>query len=95
MDISIFHNITILKYLKDAYPLMLESEGYRVLSNQLESENTLDGHLLYLWEKGLISTEMSFDQHDQQWSVSAHVTRITARGLDYLSEGENFNPLAL
>ncbi len=93
MDISIFHINTILKYLRDSYPMMLESEGYRILSSQLESENTLDGHLLYLWEKGLITTEMSFDQHAQQWSVGAHVTRITALGLDHLSKVESFNPV--
>lgn len=75
----------ILQRLAESYPLMLKAVGYNELLVDTE-EQILDGHLLYLWEKGLIDTEMKFNPHRETWIVEADITRINAHGLDYLSE---------
>lgn len=75
---------TILDKLEDIYPLMLGSGGYADLTTVVGNENTLDGHLLYLNEKGLIRTVMDYDSSDSRWYVNPNQTRISALGLDYL-----------
>ncbi|MXP53413.1 hypothetical protein FD737_10005 [Pantoea sp. Seng] len=84
MELSKHHIKTILEKLQDVYPLMLESEGYRELTEELGSDVILDAHLLYLWEKGIIDTEMKYDPYTPGWTVSAHLTRINASGIDLL-----------
>lgn len=73
----------ILQKLADVYPFMLEREGYSQLLTEIE-EQILDGHLLYLHEKGLIDTVMKYNPHMTSWEINPNVTRITAHGLDYL-----------
>lgn len=88
MELSKHHIKTILEKLQDVYPFMLESDGYKELAEELGSETTLDAHLLYLWEKGLIDTEMKFDVYGPQWNVSAHITRINSAGIDFLANAK-------
>lgn len=75
----------ILQRLADIYPMMLEDEGYYELLKDFD-ESELDGHLLYLWERGMINTEMNYDVFEKKWFINSSVTRINARGLDHLQE---------
>lgn len=88
MELSKQHIKTILEKLQEVYPLMLESEGYTELTEQLGSDMILDAHLLYLWEKGLINTEMKYDPYTPGWSVSPHMTRINCAGIDTLANAK-------
>jgi len=76
--------VGILTKLADVYPFMLETEGYRKLLTEIE-ESILDGHLIYLSEKGLISTTLRYLEHQREWEIHSNNTRITAHGLDYLA----------
>lgn len=75
----------ILMVLEDQYPLMLGSENYRKLGEELGGDLIVDAHLLYADEKGYITTEMEFDISATGWQVNPYATRITAYGLDVLS----------
>lgn len=74
----------ILQKMADVYPFMLEREGYSQLLTEIE-EHTLDGHLIYLHEKGLVDTVMKYNANMKAWEINTNVTRITAHGLDYLA----------
>ena len=76
--------IGILSRLADVYPYMLNSDGYSQLLIEIE-EKILDGHLIYLYEKGLIDTQMKFISYQGVWEINSSLTRITANGLDYLA----------
>lgn len=89
MELSKQHIKSILEKLQEVYPLMLESEGYKELTQDLGSDVILDSHLLYLWEKGLINTEMKYDPYTPGWTVSAHLTRINCAGLDLLANSKS------
>lgn len=89
MELSEQHITTILEKLQDVYPFMLESEGYRELTEKLGSDVVLDAHLLYLWEKGLISTDMQYDPYTPGWTVMAHATRINCAGIDLLANAKS------
>ncbi|MFC6122580.1 hypothetical protein ACFPZP_16115 [Citrobacter bitternis] len=80
---------TILQRLADVYPFMLKPDGYRELLKEIE-ENTLDGHLLYLWEKGMIDSQMNFNVHQEQWEINSLLTRITSVGIDYLDSQKTY-----
>lgn len=81
----------ILRGLRNAYPDMMCGVLYQTYEAQF-GEKTLDAHLLYLWEKGLITTQMKYDylepfspvREQGSWHVSTELTRINAAGLDYL-----------
>lgn len=85
MKLSKHHIKTILDKLESVYPLMLESDGYRELVEEIGDDVTLDAHLLYLYEKGLIETEMKYDPYAPGWTVSAHQTRINSSGIDLIA----------
>ena len=68
---------------------MLESDGYRDLVANIGDDTTVDAHLLYLYEKGLINTDMRYDPEIPGWRVIAHQTRINSNGIDALA---NANP---
>ncbi|MCW0310687.1 hypothetical protein NB694_000487 [Pantoea ananatis] len=89
MKLSKQHIKTILDKLESVYPLMLGSDGYRELVASIGDDITLDAHLLYLYEKGLIETEMKYAPHVPGWRVTAHLTRINSNGIDALA---NANP---
>jgi len=85
MDISARHTTAILNKLYSVYPLMLDSQGYAELVEEVGDDLTLDAHLLYLYEKRLIETDMKYDPYTLSWSVSAHLTRINSNGIDLIA----------
>lgn len=89
MELSKHHIKTIMYKLQELYPFMLNEEGYKELAEELGGETVLDAHLLYLWEKGLINTEMSFDVSCREWQVNAHLTRINSAGIDVLENSKS------
>ncbi len=78
----------ILVELEDQYPLMLGSERYGKLVEELGGDLIVDAHLLYADDKGYITTEMKFDIQAKAWQVNPYATRLTAYGLDVLSGQE-------
>ncbi|CAM7829923.1 MULTISPECIES: hypothetical protein [Atlantibacter] len=86
MRISKSHLRTILNKLEDLYPLPLEAEDYAGLAAAVGDEMTLDGHLLYLQEKGFIHTSMNYHVAQRAWRINSQETRISADGLDYLED---------
>ncbi|MFW0698083.1 hypothetical protein [Pantoea sp. R13S299] len=89
MELSKHHIKTILYKLQEVYPFMLNEEGYKQLAKELGGETVLDAHLLYLWEKGLINTEMSFDVFVSEWQVNAQLTRINSAGIDVIENSKD------
>ncbi|HCD2059991.1 TPA: hypothetical protein NBJ75_002062 [Serratia marcescens] len=88
----------ILTTLDDYFPHALMSDGYNELLAQIE-EDILDGHLIYLDQKGLISLPSRYRYLDQygdedasanpargsgRWGFMTRDTFITAQGIDYL-----------
>lgn len=88
--------LRILRDLRDLYPHMLCTSGYKPLLDQF-GEDVLDGHLIYLCEKGLIDTQIEYQYEDNLnpvagtggWIIRSHYTRINSNGLDLLAEDEN------
>ncbi|HEP0872118.1 hypothetical protein ACU6ZH_11920 [Klebsiella aerogenes] len=86
----------ILKVLDNYYPKPLMSDGYELLLNRY-GEDTLDGHLVYLSQKGLISCPYEYSYLDQDgykitnpvrgqggWLIDSKLTFITSIGIDYI-----------
>ncbi|MEX5411364.1 hypothetical protein GV764_17295 [Atlantibacter hermannii] len=86
MRISKSHLRTILNKLEDLYPLPMVAEDYADLAASLGDEMTLDGHLLYLQEKGFIHITMNYNIAQRAWRINSPETRISAEGLDYLED---------
>lgn len=86
MKVFKHHIKTILDKLESVYPLMLENEGYSELTEKIGDELTLDAHLLYLYEKGLIDTDMKYVPYNPSWQVRADLTRINSDGLDFIAD---------
>ncbi|SPZ65436.1 Uncharacterised protein [Serratia quinivorans] len=87
---------TILLTLRDYFPHALMSDGYDKLLGMFE-EDVLDGHMIYLGEKGLISLPSHYRYLDAdgdqitdpvrgqgRWGFMTKEVFITAQGIDYL-----------
>lgn len=86
----------ILQVLNNYYPKPLMSDGYDLLLSQY-GEDVLDGHLVYLSQKGLISCPHEYSYFDEDgykipnlvrgqggWLIDSKLTFITCSGLDYI-----------
>ncbi|MEI7112756.1 hypothetical protein [Serratia sp. TMDUHS_CL] len=91
-------NKTILLTLREYFPHALMSDGYARLLAGFD-EDILDGHMIYLSQKGLISLPSKYryvDAHGDEvfdpdpvrgqgrWAFMTKDVFITAAGLDYL-----------
>lgn len=88
----------ILKYLQEFYPHPLMTDGYTKLLRTY-GEDKLDGHILYMYQKGLISSDIHYAYTDEdglqidtpkrgegRWLIDTMQTFITATGLDLLDK---------
>lgn len=88
----------ILKYLQEFYPHPLMTDGYTKLLRTY-GEDKLDGHILYMYQKGLISSQVQYLYIDEdgaqidnpkrgegRWLIDTRQTFITATGLDWLNK---------
>ncbi|MGQ6250741.1 hypothetical protein ACUNF8_23350 [Serratia sp. IR-2025] len=88
----------ILVTLDEYFPHALMLDGYNELLGQFE-EDILDGHMIYLDQKGLISLPHKYHYVDEygdedasanpargtgSWVFMTRETFITAQGIDYL-----------
>ncbi|EMN8321041.1 hypothetical protein [Serratia nevei] len=91
-------NETILLTLRDYFPHALMSDGYARLLAQFD-EDVLDGHMIYLSQKGLISlpskyryvdadgyevSDLDPERGQGRWAFMTKDVFITATGIDYL-----------
>ena len=89
---------TILVTLRDCFPHALLSEGYSNLLSK-HDEDILDGHLIYLSQKGLITLPAKYNYFDDygnqipnpvrgqgRWAFEVKDTFITCHGIDYLAD---------
>lgn len=83
----------ILLKLRELYPHMLMADSY-VSLNEKYGEDTLDGHLIYLYETGQIilpSLEYTYDNPENpvrgsgRWFMDVYQTRITSLGMNTLT----------
>lgn len=90
--------LDILRYLQEFYPHPLMTDGYTKLLRTY-GEDKLDGHILYMYQKGLISSEVQYVYMDKnglqidypkrgegRWHIDTSQTFITATGLDLLDK---------
>ncbi|MEZ1087275.1 hypothetical protein [Klebsiella pneumoniae] len=86
----------ILLTLHNYYPDPLMSDGYQFLSDKY-GEAVLDGHLVYLSQKGLITCPHEYVYLDEEghkirnpirgqggWLINPTLTFITSSGIDYV-----------
>lgn len=87
--------IKILFVLRNKYPGCLMSYGYETLIEEVGDKQVVDGHLIYLADKGLINIDAVIvggpnsvpgrpETYSTEWEFNNEKTRINADGLDWL-----------
>lgn len=77
---------TILSELTNIYPYYSNDEHYKKLKNIINNNKLFMGHRLYLSEKELINTDLSWNPDLKDYQLNPEKLKISCNGIDYLAQ---------